>query len=193
MPSLPIDLDAARRERLLALARDAIRAALEEAPLPAADAQLLAGLPGQPLACFVTLTQGGRLRGCIGTLEPQDPLPLAVARNAVSAALRDPRFPPLQPDELAATRISISVLTPSQPLPAASEAELLAALVPGQDGLIIEDGPHQATFLPQVWEQLPAPRDFLRHLKAKAGLAADAWSPRMRCWRYRTLSFAELG
>jgi len=108
-----------------------------------------------------------------------------VVENARAAAFYDPRFPPLERRELGGLDIHLSVLTPSEPLPAASEAELLAALAPGEDGLILEEGPRRSTFLPQVWESLPEPRDFLRQLKRKAGLPPDHWSPDLRFRRYR--------
>ncbi len=139
-----------------------------------------------PGASFVTLERGGRLRGCIGSLEARRPLVVDVAHNAFSAAFQDPRFPPLQPSELDGLDLHISILTPPEPLPVTSEEDLLARIEPGRDGLILEEGPHRGTFLPAVWEQLPDPRQFVRHLKMKAGLPPDYWSPQIRVSRYRT-------
>jgi AmmeMemoRadiSam system protein A len=182
---------------LLALAREAICAALEDAlapapsrvPPPELDASWLRAAG----ACFVTLTRKGRLRGCIGSVRARRPLGDDVRANARAAALADPRFPPLAVAELADTRIEVSLLSPPAPLPAvASEEEALAALRPGIDGIILEyGGEAHATFLPQVWESLPAPRDFLAHLKHKAGLPPDFWSPALRLQRYTVTRWEE--
>ncbi len=142
-------------------------------------------------AAFVTLTQAGQLRGCIGHLQAIQPLVRDVAENAHAAAFNDPRFNPLSATELDRTHIEISVLTAPKPLSVGSEAALLQALKPNVDGLILEDGPYRATFLPSVWEQLPEPRDFVLALKRKAGMPPDYWSDSMRVWRYRAISFEE--
>jgi AmmeMemoRadiSam system protein A len=139
---------------------------------------------GEDLACFVTLWKDGELRGCIGSLRAERPLAEEVAQRAVDAAFHDPRFPPLRPEELDQVDIEISVLQPPEPLEVMDEADLLRKLRPGVDGLILADGSHRATFLPSVWEQLPAPRDFVRQLKRKAGLSADHWSATLRFERY---------
>jgi AmmeMemoRadiSam system protein A len=155
---------------------------------------LLAGLTPalqQQHAVFVTLTRSARLRGCIGTLEPVTPLAIAVADSAHGAAYRDPRFPPMRPDELERTTIEISVLTATRPLAAASREVLLERLRPGVDGLVLQDGRHRSTFLPKVWEQLPDPREFLAQLLAKAGLPADHWSPTLQLHRYGALTFGD--
>jgi len=141
-------------------------------------------------ACFVTLNKHGILRGCIGHLEAVQPLVADVVENAYSAAFRDPRFPSLQISELDSLDIHISVLTPASPLPFASEEDLVDKLQPGIDGLIIQSGSRRGTFLPSVWESLPEPRDFLRHLKLKAGMAADYWSDDIQAYRYTTESFS---
>jgi AmmeMemoRadiSam system protein A len=124
---------------------------------------------------FVTLTKGGRLRGCIGHIMPQGPLFEGVKINAINAAFRDPRFRPLQSDEMAQVKIEVSVLTEPVPLRYKGKEDLLSQLKPGVDGLIIKKGYHQATFLPQVWEQLPQKEVFLSQLCLKAGLDGDAW------------------
>lgn len=141
-------------------------------------------------ASFVTLKKNGDLRGCIGTLEAHRPLSQDTAANAWSSAFADPRFPALATDEWPAVDISVSVLGEPEPLAVQSNDDLLAALRPGEDGLILRDGGHRATFLPQVWESLPEPRDFVGHLKRKAGLAAHHWSPSLRVWRYGSQNFA---
>ncbi len=124
---------------------------------------------------FVTLTRGGHLRGCIGHIMPQEPLLESVEDNAVSAAFRDPRFPPMTKDEWDGVKIEVSVLTDPKPLSYSDAHDLLDKLRPGIDGVIIKKGYHLATFLPQVWEQLPAKEEFLNHLCMKAGLPGDAW------------------
>jgi AmmeMemoRadiSam system protein A len=124
---------------------------------------------------FVTLTKGGRLRGCIGHIMPQGPLFDEVKVNAINAAFRDPRFRPLQADEMAQVKIEVSVLTEPVPLRYRGKDDLLSQLKPEVDGLIIKRGYHQATFLPQVWEQLPEKETFLSQLCLKAGLDGDAW------------------
>jgi hypothetical protein len=179
------------RRRLLAVARDAIRHGLETSRPPPLDPCAEAAALRVPRAAFVTLELDGRLRGCIGHLEATQPLVRDVSENAFAAAFRDPRFPPLGRAELDPLHISISVLTPATELGFDDETDLIARLVPGVDGLILADRGRRGTFLPQVWEQLPEPRDFLRRLKEKAGLPADHWSDDLRIWRYRTESFGE--
>ncbi|WP_089727014.1 AmmeMemoRadiSam system protein A [Candidatus Thiosymbion oneisti] len=192
MPSAdPDPLDPSQRRTLLALARQSIAHGLDQGgPLPVVPSDYPANLR-ERRAAFVTLETGGTLRGCIGHLEAVQPLVSDVAENAFAAAFRDPRFRPLTRPELARLSIEISVLTPSQPLSFTSEEELLRMIEPGRDGLILEEGAARGTFLPTVWESLPEPRAFLRHLKQKAGLRPDYWSDRVRVRRYRTESFSE--
>ena len=140
-------------------------------------------------ATFVTLYKGGELRGCIGTLEARRPLVADVAYNAFAAAFRDPRFLPVQSDEIAVLDLHISVLGLPEPLRFVDQDDLLAQLRPGLDGLILERGSQRGTFLPSVWESLPQPDRFLAHLKVKAGLAKSDWSPDIRVWRYTTETF----
>ncbi len=124
---------------------------------------------------FVTLTEHGNLRGCIGHIVPQEPLIEGVKENAINAAFRDPRFRPLSPEEFDKIRIEVSVLTDPKPLDYTDAKDLLNKLRPGVDGVIIKKGFHQATFLPQVWEQLPDKQEFLSHLCMKAGLSPEEW------------------
>lgn len=140
-------------------------------------------------ASFVTLHRLGELRGCIGSLIPHRPLAEDIAENAYSAAFSDSRFPPLREEELEGLDIHISILSPAEPMHFNSEADLLAQLRPGVDGLIMEEGLRRGTFLPSVWEQLPKAELFLRHLKQKAGLPADYWSETLQVRRYTTYSF----
>jgi AmmeMemoRadiSam system protein A len=140
-------------------------------------------------ACFVTLQRQGMLRGCIGCLEPCRPLIEDVAHNAFCAAFEDPRFPPLTEGEMAQLELHISILSPATPIHFTSEADLLAQLKPGIDGLIIEEQGRRGTFLPSVWDNLPNPALFLRQLKLKAGLPGNYWSDTVRVSRYHTESF----
>lgn len=172
---------------LLRHARAAIAEALGE-PAPAAPD--LAALH-EPGATFVTLTQGGELRGCIGSLEAHRPLLDDVRANARAAALRDPRFPPLVASELARTRVEVSLLTPTEPLPVASEADACRQLRPGVDGVILTAGGRRATFLPQVWETLPETRRFLQELAAKAGLPAGTRLAQCTMCRYRVEKWSD--
>ena len=175
-PTGPSTPDAARPDPAgPAARRTAPGAAAHAAPGVAAHAAWL----DAPGASFVTLTSGrapgGALRGCIGSLEARRPLREDVEANAVAAALHDPRFAPLTARELDDTVVEVSVLSVPAALPAADEAELLARLRPGVDGVVLSACGRRATFLPQVWEQLPDPADFLARLRRKAGLPADYW------------------
>jgi AmmeMemoRadiSam system protein A len=124
---------------------------------------------------FVTLTIDGSLRGCIGHIIPQESLIEGIRINALNAAFRDPRFKPLSETEWKRVKIEISILTDPRPLPFSDGDDLLEKLRPGIDGVIIKKGYHTATFLPQVWEQLPDKKEFLTHLCLKAGLDGYAW------------------
>ena len=144
-----------------------------------------------PGATFVTLTQNGQLRGCIGSLEAYRPLATDVAENAVAAAFRDPRFAPLASDELARTRVEVSLLEAPEAMVFTDEADAIASLCPGIDGLILTHGSRRSTFLPQVWESLPDPRQFMTQLKLKAGLPADFWDEKVTLARYRVQKWKE--
>lgn len=172
---------------LLTLARNAIAARLGEAQSPADDCPEL----HKPGATFVTLTQQGNLRGCIGSLEAWRPLAQDVQENAIGAAFRDPRFEPLTTDELPITRVEVSLLTPAEPIFFTSEADALAQLRPEIDGVILTAGQRRSTFLPQVWEQLPGPASFMAHLKQKAGLPANYWGTDVRLERYTVKKWKE--
>ncbi|HVT74424.1 MAG TPA: AmmeMemoRadiSam system protein B [Lacunisphaera sp.] len=166
----------AERQELLSLARRALRTAADTGGLPAVTGAGLPPVLAEPRACFVTLTLGGELRGCIGNLEPRLPLWRAVIDNARNAALRDPRFRPVQPGEVDAIAIEISVLTKPEPLAFHSPEDLLRQLRPAEDGVVLQlPGGAGATFLPQVWEQLPDKVTFLDRLAEKAGASAGDW------------------
>jgi AmmeMemoRadiSam system protein A len=142
-------------------------------------------------ACFVTLTQSGVLRGCIGTLQAHRSLLDDVKSNAVSAAFRDPRFMPLTVEELDITTVEVSLLSQSQEMQVRDEADALAQLRPGVDGIIFEYGSFRSTFLPQVWENLAQPRDFLAMLRRKAGLPDDFWAEGVKLSRYSVTKWSE--
>lgn len=142
-------------------------------------------------ACFVTLTQNGQLRGCIGTLEAHRPLLQDVKANAEAAAFQDPRFTPLQPAELDTIEVEVSLLSAMQDMSFGSESEALAQLRPAVDGIVFECGRYRSTFLPQVWEQLPDPTEFMAHLKYKAGLSPSFWAKEVRLSRYTVSKWTE--
>jgi AmmeMemoRadiSam system protein A len=144
-----------------------------------------------PGAAFVTLTQKGSLRGCIGSLTAYRPLREDVADNAVNAALRDPRFAPLTTRELAWTHIEVSVLSDPEPYPFTDRADALSRLLPGIDGVTLEYGSRRGTFLPQVWESLSEPEEFLSQLVRKAGLPAGWWDDDVRLSRYTATAYEE--
>lgn len=175
---------------LLHIARTAISHALR---VPCASAAVNANAPwlSRPGATFVTLTQRNELRGCIGSLQACDPLIEDVSNNAVSAALYDPRFMPLAADELDTISVEVSLLSELQPIDFSSEADALAQLRPNIDGVVFECGPYRSTFLPQVWESLPQPQQFLARLKSKARLAEDFWAEDIQLFRYTVSKWRE--
>lgn len=180
----PADASSDLGRALLAVARHAIAERLGAATDAAEFSAARSALPAIDGATFVTLTRHGDLRGCIGTLEARRPLLTDVSENALAAAFRDPRFPALGRNEWPDTRVEVSLLSPPEPFVVASEAGAISALRPGIDGLIFDYGGRRATFLPQVWESLPAASDFLARLKEKAGYPADFWHQDIRLSRY---------
>jgi AmmeMemoRadiSam system protein A len=142
-------------------------------------------------ASFVTLTIAAELRGCIGTLEAHRSLIEDVRKNARAAAFDDPRFPPLRREEFDAVSVEVSLLSAPEPLAVETEAEAVARLRPHIDGVVLEYGGHRATFLPQVWEQLPNPLKFLQQLKRKAGLPEDFWADNVLVSRYAVQKWKE--
>ena len=174
-------------ELLLPIARAAISTALGRPQQADASAAWLQ----QPGACFVTLTQHGQLRGCIGSLAARRTLQADVQANAVAAAMYDSRFAPLRLAELDHTDIEVSLLSPLQPMHFVSQTQALAQLRPGVDGVVFECQRWRSTFLPQVWQQLPTPADFMAHLVHKAGLASDFWSDDVRLYRYTVTHWNE--
>ena len=174
---------------LLELARKTLSHKLEQGAAPP--------VPDEPAlsmkaATFVTLKIAGKLRGCIGNLEPVGSLWEGVRDNAINAAFLDHRFSPLTREELPAVKIDISILSPPKPLEYQDAEDLLAKLRPGIDGVILRDGRRSATFLPQVWHQLPSAEQFLGHLCQKAGLSQDAWRrTRLGIHTYQVQCFEE--
>ena len=172
---------------LLAIARSAIAARLELPRIEEPDAPALA----RPAATFVTLRAYGELRGCIGSLEPVRPLRVDVRENAIAAAFSDPRFRPLAAREFDATSIEVSLLSQPERLLVADEEDLARRLRPGVDGLILEHDGRRTTYLPQVWDAIPDPRDFIVSLKRKAGWPQGFWGPRMNAYRYGATKWME--
>jgi hypothetical protein len=174
---------------LLRLARGAIEQSYGLAnvctPSPAHEALALPG------ATFVTITQRGDLRGCIGSLEAYRALSIDVRENAVAAAFRDTRFAPIARAELTRVSVEVSLLTAAQPMAFKSEDDLLAQLRPGVDGVILRYASYRSTFLPQVWKSFPDAREFLAHLKQKAGLPADFWASGIGISRYEVSKWKE--
>lgn len=175
-------------DTLLPIARAAISAALGQ-PLGAAEDAAWLQDPG---ACFVTLTRQRQLRGCIGSLEARRSLIEDVKSNAQAAALQDPRFAPLMLAELTYTSLEVSVLSPMQTMSFDAESHALAQLRPGVDGVVLQFGRYRSTFLPQVWEQLPDVREFMAHLKQKAGLPPDFWHAGLQLQRYSVRKWQEV-
>jgi MEMO1 family protein len=171
----PQNLSAAERKFLLELARKSLKNAAAHESLPEVADKDVAPALKETKACFVTLTKDGALRGCIGHLTAIEPLCQAVIENARNAAVRDPRFPPVQPDEVDHIKIEISVLTQPKPLEFSSPEDLLSKLHPKEDGVLLHIGGRTATFLPQVWEQVPDKVQFLNHLAQKAGCDPSDW------------------
>lgn len=169
------ELSPVEKQTLLKIAREAIDAAVHGQPLPAIDLNNFPASLQENGASFVTLTINGHLRGCIGTLEAYQPLVKDVQEHAVAAAMEDYRFSPLRTDELDRIEIEISHLTPTRALSYSDPAELPHLLQPFVDGVVLQDGYHRATFLPQVWEQLPGAEEFLTHLCLKMGSAGNLW------------------
>jgi AmmeMemoRadiSam system protein A len=162
----------------------------EGVPAALATGESVSGALAEPGACFVTLEVNGRLRGCVGTIEPARPLYLDAIRNA-QRAMRDPRMPALAAAEWPYLDVKVSVVSDGGSLPAGGRSELLAALRPGVDGLLITDGTRRATFLPAVWAKLRDPEEFVEALLAKGGWPANAWPDALVASRYTTSDYRD--
>jgi AmmeMemoRadiSam system protein A len=180
-----------QRRLLLGIARASIRHGLAHGgPLPV-DPDALPPELAAVRGAFVTLTRQGQLRGCVGRTCPWRPLAADLADLAYGAAFRDGRFPPVTEGELADLEIHLSLLTVPEPVAFSCDADLMAQLRPGQDGLILESGRRQGVFLPSVWESLPEPMDFLGRLKQKAGMPLDRPVEGLKAYRFQTESIQE--
>ena len=185
------ELDGERRAHLIALARRTIEHGAEQRERLVPDRAVVDAFSSTPVATFVTLRVAEQLNGCIGTIEPQRPICRDIVYNAFQAAFHDPRFSPLEASALERVDIHISVLSPLERLQVADEVELLEALRPHRDGLVLEAGSRRATFLPSVWEKVPEPEDFVGHLKRKARIGPLEWPDSMQVFRYDVLEFSE--
>jgi AmmeMemoRadiSam system protein A len=170
---------------LFELADFGVREGLAGRPAPAVDAALLEPALRQRRGVFVTLEVAGELNGCIGTVDAVQAVGAAVPRLAWAAAFDDFRLPALTTADYAELEYKLSLMSPLEEIPAASEDEVLNGLRPGVDGLVIRHGEATGTFLPAVWAKVPDPVDFLRHLESKAGLRPGHWPAGMRAWRYQ--------
>jgi AmmeMemoRadiSam system protein A len=184
-------LETEDRQRLLKLARTSLEYGLLHGRPWSPDLKTMPEALTVPRACFVTLHKQGSLRGCIGSLEPREPLAAAVAWSAYAAGFEDPRFPALRAEELPQLSLDISILSPMQDLKVDSEQDLREKLRPGVDGLLLEEGRRRAVYLPTVWSQLPDPSGFIQQLKLKGGWPVDYWSGGMRVRIFQTLNIEE--
>lgn len=182
------------KKTLLMIARQAIEKALSGEDSPPLEGEGLPPVLLEPGACFVTLTKAGQLRGCVGSIRATQSLVKDVRDRAVAAALEDPRFPPVNPQELQELEIEVSTLTEPAPLSYVDSEDLIRKLRIGVDGVILKEGFRRATFLPQVWEKLPDPELFLSRLCQKMGVEADAWRySKMEVEVYQVEKFTESG
>ena len=180
------------QKTLLRMARDAMEHGVKNEKLPSLDESVLTPRLREDGASFVTLTVRGQLRGCIGALEPYQSLAEDVREHAIAAALKDPRFPPVREEELSGIRIEVSRMTPPVALEYKDANDLLSKLHPFVDGVILRDGFQRTTFLPQVWEKIPDPADFLDNLCYKMRATPDLWrSKHLDVLTYRVDEFHE--
>ena len=185
-------LNETEQKILLGIARETLEDCVRGIPLSRIKLEELPGRLRENGASFVTLTIAERLRGCIGTLEAYQPLAEDVQEHTVAATLQDFRFPKVQPRELSAINIEISVLTPRTPLHYDNPEDLAHKLRPGVDGVVLQDGYRKATFLPQVWEKLPDPEEFLAQLCLKMSAPTDLWRTKpLQVFIYQVQDFHE--
>ena len=186
------ELNATEQDILLNIARQTLENAVHGELFPQINLSELPPALQEPGASFVTLTIDANLRGCIGTLDPYQPLAMDVQEHAVAAALQDYRFPRVRPSELPHIKIEVSALTPRARLAYKSPQDLVAILRPHIDGVILQDGLRKATFLPQVWNKLPDPEEFLSHLCMKMGGSGDLWrKKKLDVFIYQVQEFQE--
>ncbi len=185
------DISEFQQKQLLTLARACIHQGLQGQGAAAINTENYDKSLQRKAATFVTLQKQGFLRGCIGTLLAYQPLLEDIAEHAFAAAFKDPRFPPLDLGEFEQVQIEISILSAMTQMKFKDEADLLSQLQVNKHGLMIEDGHRKATFLPQVWKDLPSAEEFMAHLKMKAGLDIDHFSSGFKAHYYDVLSFSE--
>jgi len=183
--------NASEKQQLLNLAKASIQYGLEHGQAIAVTTGNYPASLQEHRACFVTLEINHQLRGCIGSLQAHRSLIEDIAENAYAAAFRDPRFGPVSEDEYPNLQYHISVLTPPQAMTFTSEQDLLNQIRPGIDGLVLSDKGNRGTFLPSVWESLPTAKEFLSHLKQKAGLPMSYWSETVKVEHYTVESIEE--
>jgi len=188
---LTIQLTKDDKKLLLTIARDCIlREFHKEDEQPTFD-----DVPGRLRefgATFVTLTKRGQLRGCIGTLSSYQPIVQDVCEHAKAAAFHDHRFSPVLEGEMDDIVVEVSYLTDPLPLAYTDAEDLKQKLRPGVDGVILSEGHHRATFLPQVWEQLPDVEEFLSHLCHKMGVQGGRWkAATLTVETYQAVHFSE--
>jgi AmmeMemoRadiSam system protein A len=191
VPLFSDNLSEPEQIELLEIARQSIKSGLTSGTGLQIDSENLADNFLARVGVFVTLTKLEVLRGCIGSMESPQPLAQSVANAAFNSAFRDARFPPVDVTEVDKICIEISVLSELEPIDVINRADLLAKLISGQDGLVLEDAGYRSTFLPKVWEMVGSPEEFLDHLLVKAGLTVDYWSETISFKRYSAFSFAE--
>ncbi|QYK13837.1 AmmeMemoRadiSam system protein A [Shewanella rhizosphaerae] len=186
MPASPsIELTTSDKACLLDLVWQVIDAGLTQGGLTLPEAPESEALL-TPAACFVTLHQGGELRGCIGRVDACEPLWLCACENAYGAAFKDRRFARLRSEERESLTLDISILSPLTPMENQGEAALCSSLRPNIDGLLMDDGHRRALFLPSVWQSLPDPKDFVSALKQKGGWPQDYWRDTITLQRFTT-------
>lgn len=182
-------LTLAEQHQLKDIAAAAIEFGLQYDRPPKPDISHLPHALRETGACFVSIYKKGELRGCVGTVMAHRPLAEDANHNGFSAAFNDPRFAPLKAAEWAHCQLHLAVLDEPQPIFVKDQQDLLDKLTPGVDGVILSSGNKRATFLPQVWQQLPDKQEFISHLKQKAGLGFDEWPVNLKIQLYQTQSF----
>lgn len=190
---MSISLTDGEKQTLLRIAREAMENAVRRRSLPPLEIDSLTQRLRENGASFVTLTIHDDLRGCIGALEAYQPLAEDVREHAIAAALEDPRFPPVHESELGSIVIEASYLTKPQEVPYSNSEDLLLKIRPHVDGVILKHGFRRATFLPQVWEKIPEPAEFLRQLCYKMGERPNLWrETKLQVYVYQVEEFHEL-
>lgn len=187
-PLADFGLTEAEASTLLDLAERAIQHRLAGHGVPDVDLVSLPPSLHRPAGAFVTLRIAGELNGCIGNVDGDAAVAVSVAELAVKAAFDDPRLPALRPTDLAELTIEISLMSVGVTVPAGSRSELLGHVEPFRHGLILASGNRRALFLPDVWEQLRRPDEFLDHLLHKAGIPTGSWPADLRAERFTTAS-----